>query len=415
MQLNLENYLTSFSLAGNIDLFDPCQKITQIETLDISGERYPKYVNEYWTAKQRQSNAIHEIAYRACFKPELPRFFIDLLTNPEDIVFDPFSGRGTTALEAGLLDRNIIANDINPISKILTRSRFFVPDMVSLKKRLDSIPIMENGETDIDLTMFYHPKTLNEIISIKRYLSDRQGSKKEDELDLWIRMVATNRLTGHSKGFFSVYTLPPNQATSQEGQKKINNKLQQRPEYRDTKQLILGKTRSLMKDLTTDLIKRLKNVGISAQFLSEDARDLKKIDNNSVSLTVTSPPFLDIVQYANDNWLRCWFNSIEISKVEKKLTMSKKVEDWCSVMQDVFNELHRITKKRGHVAFEVGELRNGKIVLDEYVIPLGINSGFKCEGVMINQQVFTKTSNIWGVSNNKRGTNTNRIVLFKKG
>ena len=44
----------------------------------------------------------------------------------------------------------------------------------------------------------------------------------EDNIDRWIRMVATNRLTGHSPGFFSVYTLPPNQAASQNSQIKIN-------------------------------------------------------------------------------------------------------------------------------------------------------------------------------------------------
>ncbi len=37
-------------------------------------------------------------------------------------------------------------------------------------------------------------------------------------------MVAINRLTGHSPGFFSVYTLPPNQATSVQAQRKINGK-----------------------------------------------------------------------------------------------------------------------------------------------------------------------------------------------
>jgi len=52
--------------------------------------------------------------------------------------------------------------------------------------------------------------------------------------------------------------------------------------------------------------------------------------------------------------------------------------------------------------------------LDELIIPLGINSGFKCQGVMINSQIFTKTSNIWGITNNAKGTNTNRIVLFSK-
>jgi hypothetical protein len=35
-------------------------------------------------------------------------------------------------------------------------------------------------------------------------------------------------------------------------------------------------------------------------------------------------------------------------------------------------------------------------------------------GIVINEQIFTKTSNIWGVNNNNKGTNTNRIVIFQK-
>ena len=83
-------------------------------------------------------------------------------------------------------------------------------------------------------------------------------------------------------------------------------------------------------------------------------------------------------------------------------------------MSDVFKELFRITRKGGRVAFEVGEVRKGSIKLDEYVVPLGIRAGFKCEGILINLQAFTKTSNIWGVNNRHSGTNTNRIVLFRK-
>ena len=47
-----------------------------------------------------------------------------------------------------------------------------------------------------------------------------------DGVDRWIRMVAVNRLTGHSPGFFSVYTLPPNQAASLDAQAKINARAQ---------------------------------------------------------------------------------------------------------------------------------------------------------------------------------------------
>ena len=139
---------------------------------------------------------------------------------------------------------------------------------------------------------------------------------------------------------------------------------------------------------------------------------MSELEDSSVALTVTSPPFLNIVQYADDNWLRCWFNSIEINKVE--ISMAKTVEKWCEIMRDVFKELYRITTRNGFVAFEVGEVKNGTVKLDEYVVSLGAEVGFHCEGIIINEQVFTKTSNIWGVRNNDKGTNSNRIVLFKK-
>lgn len=67
-----------------------------------TGERItvPTYGNEFWTAKQRQSSSLHEVSYRACFKPQLPRFFIERLTQPGDVVYDTFMGRGTTPVEA---------------------------------------------------------------------------------------------------------------------------------------------------------------------------------------------------------------------------------------------------------------------------------------------------------------------------
>ena len=83
-------------------------------------------------------------------------------------------------------------------------------------------------------------------------------------------------------------------------------------------------------------------------------------------------------------------------------------------MSAVFAELYRVTRAGGHVAFEVGEVRKGKIRLEEHVVPVGLAAGFGCEAVLINQQQFTKTANIWGVDNNASGTNSNRIVIFKK-
>ena len=411
----IHEYLRTFILPdqeGQTTL-SPKQE-TFCDTLCIDDVDYTRYTNEFWTAKQRQASKLQEISYRACFKPQLPRFFITLLTDPGDIVYDPFTGRGTTPIEAALLGRPVISNDINPLSRILTEARLRPPEIEEVKSRLYAIPDVPAAQADINLSMFYHPDTLRTLCSLREYLAKRSELKESDAIDQWIRMVATNRLSGHSPGFFSVYTLPPNQAVSPERQIKINRDRNQVPPYRDVREIILKKSRSLLKGLDQKQQDNLAAAANTSLFLTGDARSTPKIPDNCVTLTVTSPPFLDIVQYSSDNWLRCWFNGLDAEEIGKNITITRKLGDWERVMQDVFCELFRITKHGGYVAFEVGEVRNGSVRLDEHVIPLGISAGFSCTAVIINQQDFTKTANIWGVNNMSVGTNTNRIVLFHK-
>lgn len=388
---------------------------TVTDNVECKGMTYPRFTNEFWTSKQRDAHSIHEISYRACFKPQLPRFFIERLTAPGDIVYDPFSGRGTTVLEAGLLGRRVIANDINPLSALLSRPRFFLPDMHALTSRLTEIaelPVIQTA--DIDIGMFYHHATMSELLRLRHYFLEKEKKDTLDHSDAWIRMVATNRLTGHSKGFFSVYTLPPNQAITAERQIKINARLNQVPEYRDVHAIIAKKSHSLLKKITTEDRTLLQQAGHTARFLTNDARNTESIADNSVALTVTSPPFLSVINYVSDNWLRCWFNGLNTEEIAKNISVVKKLTDWTAIMQDVFYELYRITLPGGWVAFEVGDVEKGTVHLDEYVVPLGCNAGFECAGILINSQEFTKTANIWGVGNNEKGTNTNRIVLLQK-
>ena len=408
--LNLHQYLLNFTL----EELDEVEGKTDYKDIELDGHPVSVYSNEFWTSKQRQASSIHEISYRACFKPQLPRFFITILTNPGDLVYDPFSGRGTTPIEASLLGRRIITNDINPLSEILTKPRLEIPELKKIQDRLDEVDLLQHTVADIDLSMFYHKKTENELVNLKHYLTSIEKSGDEDECDRWIRMIATNRLTGHSSGFFSVYTLPPNQATSQSRQLKINEKRNQTPSYRDVKKLILKKSKSLYRNLLEQEKINLRKSRDTATFLQKDSRDTPEIPNESVNLTITSPPFLNVVAYDKDNWLRCWFNSIDVEDMGKKITMLKNIGKWSLFMSEHFKELHRITRPGGWVCFEVGEVNKGKDNLDEYIVPIGLDVGFTCKGILLNSQQFTKTSNIWGVSNNLVGTNTNRIVMFQK-
>ena len=108
------------------------------DSAGINGLSIHRFTGELWTAKQRQANPLHEISYRACFKPQLPRFFIEHLTVPGERVYDPFSGRGTTSLEAALLGRVPVANDINPLSAMLAAPRLQPPTAEEVKAILEA-------------------------------------------------------------------------------------------------------------------------------------------------------------------------------------------------------------------------------------------------------------------------------------
>lgn len=370
------------------------------------------FVNEFWTAKQCAAHSLHEISYRACFKPQLPRFFIERLTRPGDIVYDPFMGRGTTPLEAALLGRVPFGCDINPLSLVLTGARLRPPTLEQVAARLEQIDFAVADETSDDLLVFYHPETLRAIASLKNYLLARRANHALDAVDEWICLVALNRLTGHSAGFFSIYTMPPNQAVSAKSQRKINERRNQTPTRRDVPKLILKKSRDLLKDCDAATRATLNEVANRALLVNEPAAHTPQISSDSVALVVTSPPFLDVVDYAGDNWLRCWFLGIDPKSV--KLTVPKKLDAWSKAMTAVFRELHRVLRPGGHVAFEVGEVRGGKVKLEEAVLPCGIAVGLEPVLVLINDQKFTKTANCWGVDNQVKGTNTNRVVLFRK-
>lgn len=369
-------------------------------------------VNEFWTSKQRAANSLHEVSYRACFKPQLPRFFIERFTKAGDVVYDPFMGRGTTVVEAALLGRVPAGCDVNPLSAILTAPRLSPPTIDSVVKRLDEIDLSSAFSIPPELRVFYHEETLREICALREYLMARERHRRLDNIDRWIRMVAVNRLTGHSPGFFSVYSMPPNQAVSVEAQAKINARRKQVPPRRDVRALIVTKTRSLLSECDAAARTALLRTAPRASLFTGLSHRTPGIASGSVSLVVTSPPFLDVVNYAADNWLRCWFCGIEAAEVQ--ISMHRKVAEWQAGMTAVFRELARVLKRGGHVAFEVGEVRGGKVKLEEAVLPCGVAAGLEPQMVVINSQVFTKTANCWGVKNNAKGTNTNRIVVFKK-
>lgn len=394
---------TGEALISKLRAFNDFGQRTATETV----ESIPYLINEFWTAGQRQAHSIHEVSYRACFKAQLPEFFIKRLTKPGDVVFDPFMGRGTTPVQAALMGRQAFGNDINPLSVLLTRPRLRPITVQAVEDALVTVDWSRGEIEREDLFAFYHPETLKKLEALRIWLAERAplGADDVDPIADWIRMVAINRLSGHSPGFFSGRSMPPNQAVSVKAQLKINEKLGVSPPERDVVAVILKKSRTLLKNGCAPS-------QVQSSLHTGSAWDTPCVANGSVDLTVTSPPFLDIVQYAADNWLRCWFAGIDPETVA--IDMHRTEEAWTAMVHRVLSEQARILRPGGYVAFEVGEVRNGKVLLERLVWKAAEGLPFNRLGVMVNDQAFTKTANCWGVANGAKGTNTNRIVLLQR-
>src|SRR6266702_3898854 len=142
------------SLLDELASFRQFRTSTEVTSLGEGDDAVPVFVNEFWTSKQRAASSLHEISYRACFKPQLPRFFIERLTAANDTVYDPFLGRGTTMIEAALLGRRVAGCDINPLSLILTAPRLRPPTIREVRERLRMVDWNYDGEFNQRLLTF---------------------------------------------------------------------------------------------------------------------------------------------------------------------------------------------------------------------------------------------------------------------
>ena len=411
----------------------PAKAVARTPASRVAGNRshlVSKNVREFWTSRQRQGHSLHEISYRACFKPQLPEYFIGRFTEPGDLVADPFLGRGTTPLQAHLMGRRAAGSDINPLCVMLARPRFAPPPLDAVKERLCKALALasdvavdtsspKSGETSgasptqDDLLHFYHPETLFCLLALRHWFINREQQGSFDGIDDWLRMVCLNRLSGHSPGFFSVRTMPPNQAVSAESQRRINESNGLQPEPKDVVEIVMKKSRSLLRSGYTGQPQLPIEEPLPSPILQTTSADnLYYLESSSADLIVTSPPFLNIVDYRKDNWLRCWFAGINAD--ELNISGHSSVAEWSSFIRDAFLEMCRVVKNGGHIAFEVGEVRNGEVQLEDEVLLAVEGLPLVLDSVLINQQEFTKTSNLWGVCNNKGGTNTNRIVLLRR-
>jgi DNA methylase len=237
----------------------------------------------------------------AMFPPAIPHLFIRWLTKPGDAVYDPFSGRGTTILEACLAGRVGLASDANPLAWLLSRAKCDPPMRASLATRLRQLAESEPGGLKVnapaDIEMLFAPRVLSQLIWLQTEL-DR--SRRVDRF-----LLAA--LAGMLHGNADRAGVPRGLSIA------MPNTFAMAPQYvrRYIKEHDL---KPPVVDVLDALARRLNTFPLPGEGFRRGQAWLQDVtsriaypkDAPQAKLVFTSPPYLQVIKYGKFNWVRHW-------------------------------------------------------------------------------------------------------------
>ena len=380
-------------------------------------------INRSPWAEKKPYDQMHSIcSYLGSFPPGLAKYFIQYFTDKGQTILDPFSGRGTTILESRLNERRSFGSDLNPIAVILSKAKSFKINKQKVLKRLKDLEIGYDknlyypvaDSVDEKIKLIFHKSTISELCYLKHQLNPMKSN-----VDCFISAVTLGILHGgERKDGTSLYlsiSMPNTFSMSPDYVRKYVQKNNLNREYRNT-------FKSIESKLKTILFKHISPKTEAKVFLC-DAKSMSS--NNSVSrlknqidLVLTSPPYLGIVNYEKQNWIRAWFaeglnNS---SGSEVVLDDNLNLNQWLDFSKKVVIETKAMLKKDGVSVFVIGDVKKS----EDTIIPLArdfanmVSQNKFFKNIWVYSDYFdkvNKTTKIWGDTKG-RATAIDRIVIM---
>ena len=247
----------------------------------------------------KDESTLHQLSpYIGKLKSSIAASLVRQFTHKGDLVYDPFSGSGTVALESWTAGRRVVANDLSPYAHLLTRAKLF--PCPSLEVAIGNIDLASIEATkvkdDIDLRkvphwvrQFFHPETLRETLAWVTVLKRRRS---------WFLLTSLLGILHHQRpGFLS---FPCSHTVPYLRRKKFPRSLY--PElyrYRSLRDRLEAKvTRAFRRTPDFDF-------EVTRACFCKDAGVLTPPER--VDAIITSPPYMRLLDYARDNRLRLWF------------------------------------------------------------------------------------------------------------
>jgi hypothetical protein len=362
------------------------------------------------------------VPYCASFQPALPHYFIRKHTNPGDTVYDPFSGRGTTALEACLLGRHGVGSDISMLSYVLTSAkvrRTNISDIESLIVRLKSeydgdagkkhVPDVDGyvGDTRYaDIlsayehgygTKIFYTTTLHQMSFIRDSLLSNASREAT-----FLKAVMCGICVGHSNVALSVPTTGG--LCKHPGhfrRKRIDNP----PPRRDVFQCMYEYSKKFAPYMA---------IPVEGDVYRSDATK-SPLEPESVDLVVTSPPYLDLINYFEKNWIRHWIVGEAKEEAKDSIFVTSKIKEYTEFVASNLKELYRVLKPDRAAIYVVGDYHG---IIDR-LVSSARTVGFSCNTVIMDRlsdhMRAHRQVGVGGVSDASGGTKYNLCAVLEKG
>ena len=294
--------------------------------------------------------------YFAMFPESFAESWIKRVTQPGDFVLDPFCGRGTTPLTALLLGRRAIASDVNDVAYCLTRAKTSPPALGALRRRITFlerrfVPEGWGAEAAQCPEFFAHAYTdrvLRQLLYLRSVLKWR--ANRTDTMVASLTLGALHGESDKSSSYLS-NQMPRTISTKPRYSVRFWEDRRLTPPDRDVF--------SLLRDRADFRYASPVPEGQAIVYNTDMRKLPRHVDAwpAPVKCVITSPPYLDVTRFEEDQWLRLWFLGRAPHPTKGRVSRDDRHRSeggYWQFMADMWRSLGRVLAPRANVIIRIG-------------------------------------------------------------
>jgi len=346
--------------------------------------------------------------YPAKFIPQIPRKAISLWTKAGEVVYDPFCGCGTTLLEAKLMGRPSIGVDNNAVACLVSKAKTASYSASDIKRATSFLASLDRTLATLKPRKDLIPKNENFLYWFSAPVLERLSAIKS------LVLSQPEPLRTLFLAVFSAIIVRVSYQDSDTRYAKIERVV--RPQNVD----------SAFAAKLSDIVGRLPSLLVSSKAAAvavhqADSREVGFIPDSTVSLIVTSPPYLNAYDYHKYHRQRLhWIDGdvalardIEIGTHDEFTRPGATPDAYFKDMDACFAEWRRVLRPGARCLVVIGDAIVSKkpVRVADTFIELMEQQGMPLEKHSIRE--LHATSRAFNVRNSR--VTHEHLLLFKKG